>query len=50
MLGHIDIGSINAPSFYQGDYFVTVRVETGSEVILRLPERCLDEAPAEFRL
>ncbi len=50
MLGHIGIGSINAPSFYQGEYFVNVRLETGANVILRLPERCLDEAPPEFRM
>ena len=49
-IGHIGIGSLNTPSFYQGDYFVSVRLETGSTVILRLPERCLDEASAEFRL
>jgi hypothetical protein len=50
MVGHIGIGSINAPAFYQGEYFVAVRLETGARVILRLPEGCLDEAPAEFRL
>ena len=50
MVGHIGIGSISAPSFYQGEYFVTVRLETGAKVILRLQEQCLDEAPAEFRL
>ena len=36
MVGHIGIGSINAPEFYQGQYFVTVRLETGAKVILRL--------------
>ena len=50
IVGHIGIGSINAPAFYQGKYFVSVRLETGAQVILRLPEKCLDEAPAEFRL
>ena len=50
MVGHIGIGSINAPAFHQGEYFVSVRLETGATVILRLPERCLDEALAEFRL
>ena len=50
MVGHIGIGSINPPSFYQEEYFVTVRLETGAKVILRLSGRCLDEAPAEFRL
>ena len=47
MSGHIGIGGINAPSFYQGYYFVTVRMETGATVTLRLPERCLDEITAE---
>ena len=50
VVGHIGIGSINAPSFYQGEYFVSVHQETGAKVILRLPERCLDEAPPDFRL
>ena len=49
-VGHIGIGSINAPSFYQGEYFVTVRLETGEKVILRLPEHCIEEASAEFHL
>ena len=48
MVGHI--GSINTPAFYQGEYFVSVRLETGATVILRLPERCLDDAPVGFRL
>ncbi len=50
MIGHIGIGSLNTPSFYQGDYFVSVRLETGSVVILRLPEECIDDAPAEMTL
>ena len=50
MAGHIGIGSISAPAFYQGEYFVTIRLETGAPVILRLPEHCIEEAPAEFRL
>ena len=50
MVGHIGIGSINAPSHYRGEYFVTVRLETGATVILKLPETYLDEAPEEFRL
>ena len=50
MVGHIGIGSISAPSFHQGEDFVTVRLETGAKVILRLPEGCLYEAPAGFRL
>ena len=37
MVGHIGIGSINAPAFYQGEYFVTVRPETRPKVILKLP-------------
>ncbi len=41
---------INEAAFYQGEYFVTVRLETGATVILRLPERCLDEVPGKFRL
>jgi hypothetical protein len=44
MMGHIGIGSVNAPAFYRGEYFITVRLETGTTVILRLPERYLDEA------
>ena len=35
---------INAPGYYQGEYFVTVRLETGATVILRLPGKCLDDA------
>jgi hypothetical protein len=50
MVGHIGIGSINAPSYYQGEYFVNVRLETGAKMILRLPEHCIEEAPAEFHL
>ena len=50
MVGHIDIGNISAPGFYQGEYFATVRLETGAKVMLRLPEKCLDQARAEFRL
>ena len=47
MSGHVGIGGINAPSFYQGYYFVTIRMETGAMITLRLPERCLDEVSAE---
>jgi hypothetical protein len=43
MSGHVGIGGINAPSFYQSYYFVTVRMETGATVTLRLPEQYLDE-------
>ena len=50
MVGHIGIGSINAPLFYQGEYYATVRLETGATVILRLPKTYLDDAPTEFRL
>jgi hypothetical protein len=50
MAGHIGIGSINAPAYYQGEYFVTVRLETGAKVVLRLPERCLNDAPSGFHL
>jgi hypothetical protein len=50
MIGHIGIGSLNAPAFLQGMYFVSVRLESGSSVILRLPEDCLDEAPSELTL
>ena len=50
MVGHIGIGSINDPAFYQAEYFVTARLETGAKVILRLPERRLDEDLAESRL
>ena len=49
-IGHIGIGRLNAPAFYEGDYFVSVRLETGATVILRLPEHCIDEAPGELRL
>ena len=50
MVGHIGIGSINAPAYYQGKYFVSVRLETGANVVLRLPERCLSDAPSSFNL
>ena len=50
MTGHIGIGSLNAPAFFQGKYFVSVRMGTGSNVILRLPEECLDSAPSELTL
>ena len=38
MIGHIGIGSLNTAEFYQWDYFVNVRLGTGSVVTLRLPE------------
>jgi hypothetical protein len=46
MSGLVGIGGITAPSFYQGYYFVTVRMETGDTGTLRLPEQYLDEIPA----
>ena len=49
-IGHIGIGSLNAPAFYEGDYFVSVCLKTGANVILRLPEQYIDEAPGEFRM
>ena len=49
-VGHIGIGSPGAPARYQGGYLVSERLETGSTVILRLPEECIDEAPAEMTL
>ena len=50
MVGHIGVGSISAPAYYQGEYFVTIRLETGAKVVLRLPEQCIEEASAEFHL
>ena len=50
MVGHIGIGSISAPAYHQGEYFVTVRLDTGAKVVLRLPERCITDAPSGFHL
>ena len=50
MYGHIGIGGVAGPYFAHDCYFVGVRLETGASVILRLPEKCIDEAPTDFRL
>ena len=50
MLGTISIGGIAAPAHQHGEYFVSIRRDTGSKVIVRLLRHCLDDAPAEFRL
>ena len=50
MLGTIGIGGVNAPYYYAGRYYVSMRRENGAKIIVLLPEECIDEAPAEFRL
>ena len=48
--GHVGIGGIGARHFFRGRYFVSLRLPTGANVIVQLPERCLDEAPTDYRL
>ena len=50
MLGTIGIGGISAPHFFYGEYFISIRHESGAKVIVRLPEHCLDDAPTDIRL
>ena len=50
LLGTVGIDVIAAPAHHHGEYFVSIRRETGAMVIVRLPEHCLDDAPTGFRL
>ena len=50
MLGTIGIGGIAVPAHHHGEYFVSIRRETGVKVIVQIHERCLDYAPTGFRL
>ena len=50
MCGHIGIGGISAPHYFQGRHYVALNLPSGAQIIVRLPERCLDDAPTNFRL
>jgi hypothetical protein len=50
LFGHIGIGGLSAPHYFSGQYYVTVHLETGAVVTLRLLEHHLDDAPRDFRL
>ena len=49
MYDHIGIGGINAIHYFQGEYFVNIRLPSGANVVLRLPEDSLEDAPTEYR-
>lgn len=47
--GHVGIGGVAVSYFLRDLYFVSLRLDTGASVILRLPEKCIDDAPTDFR-
>ena len=48
--GHIGIGGISAPHYFQRRYYVTLDLSSEAHIILRLPEHCLDDVATDFRL